>query len=120
MKREDLLKEMKDMIGKKDPIVFFESMVTVFGLLFDRIDQLENNLKLVKNQSALAIQWEPKVAASMLAEKIQLLKADSDTYFTELVELKKAYTEDRITQNYNEFCEFWQNTLGYHPFLDYE
>jgi len=119
LKREDLLKEMKESIGTKDPIVFFEKMVGVFGLLFDRIDQMEEALHRVKIYSALSVQWEPKVALDMLAEQIEILRQDKETYFNELSALKKAYAEDSVTQNYQVFCKFWLETLGWHPFLDY-
>lgn len=119
MKREDLLKEMKESIGTKDPIVFFGKMVDVFHLLFDRLDQLEADNQRLGSYAALAIQWEPKVASDMLAQQIEVLRLDRDTYFTELSVLKKAYAENTVTQNYADFCKFWLDTLGWHPFLDY-
>lgn len=119
MKREDLLKEMRESVGTKEPIVFFEKMVDVFTLLFDRIDRLESELRRVKTQAALAIEWEPRVAADMLVKQIEVLRQDKDTYFAEIDALKKAYADDLVTQNYHSFCEFWLNTLGWHPFLDY-
>lgn len=119
MKRQDLLKEMKDAVGTQEPIVFFAKMIDVFNLMFDRIDQLENNLRQVKNHAALAIEWEPKVAASMIAKQIEALRQDKDTYFMEIEALKKAYADDIVTQNYTQFCQFWLDTLGWHPFLDY-
>ena len=70
MKREDLLLDMKKSVGTQDPIVFFEKMIDVFNLLFDRIDQLEENVKYTRLQTALAIQWEPKVARAMLTAQI--------------------------------------------------
>jgi len=118
MKREDVLKEMKESVGTKDPIEFFAKMVDVFNLLFDKIDNLEKSLKRVKTQSALAIQWEPKVASDMLAKQVQVLRQDKDTYATEIETLKKAFAEDVVTRNYEDFCNFWVDTLGWHPFLD--
>lgn len=120
MKREDLLKEMKNSIGTKEPVEFFDKMVDVLNLLFDRIDNLENNLQAVKKQTALAIEWEPRVAADMIAKQIEVLRQDKDTYFAEISSLKKAYAEDLVTLNYNSFCKFWMDTLGWHPFLDYK
>lgn len=118
MKREDVLKEMKEAVGNKEPIEFFAKMADVFGLLFDRVDQLETQLVRIKTQSALAIQWEPKVASDLLAKQVDVLRRDKDTYFNEIASLKKAFAEDRVTQNYHDFCTFWQETLGWHPFLD--
>lgn len=120
MKREDVLKEMRSLVGNKEPIEFFGKMVDVFSLMFDRIDVLEKEVRQSKTHAALAIQWEPKVAANMLSEQITILRQDSDTYFSELTALKKAYAEDLVTRNYFDFCRFWQDTLGYHPFLDYK
>jgi hypothetical protein len=119
MKREDLLKEMKESIGTKDPVVFFEKMVDVFNLLFDRIDQIDAANHRLQTYAALAIQWEPKVASGLLSNQIDLLRKDRDTYFNELSALKKAYAENIVTQNYPDFCRFWLDTLGWHPFLDY-
>lgn len=118
MKREDLIKEMKDAVGNKEPIEFFAKMADVFSLLFDRVDQLEGQLHRIKTQSALSIQWESKVASDMLAKQVDVLRQDKDTYFNEIASLKKAFAEDRVTQNYHDFCTFWQETLGWHPFLD--
>lgn len=118
MKREDLLKEMKDACGTKDPIEYFAKLTDVLGMLFDRIDHLEKKLGRVKTQSALAIHWEPKVASDLLAKEVEVLRQDKDTYFNEIDALKKAFAEDKVTQNYADFCSFWQETLGWHPFLD--
>jgi hypothetical protein len=120
MKREDLISEMKGSIGTKEPIVFFQKMVDAFNLLFDRLDQLESDLKKVKVQSALSIQWEPKLASEMLAKQVYVLRQnkDKDAYANEIEALKVAYAQDKVTQNYQEFCKFWVETLGWHPFLD--
>lgn len=118
MKREDLLKEMKDSVGTKDPVEFFTKMTDMFVLLFDRIDRLEQTLRRVKTQSALAIQWEPRVAADMLAKQVEIMRPEKETYFNEIAALKKAFADDEVTQNYDLFCKFWVTTLGWHPFLD--
>ena len=120
MKREDLLKEMKASVGTQDPIVFFEKMVDVFTLLFDKVEGLEREVAKAKLQSALAIEWEPRIAADMLAKEIEVLRKDKDTYFAEITALKKAYADDLVTQNYSTFCLFWLDVLGYHPFLEYK
>jgi hypothetical protein len=120
MKREDVIAEMKKSIGTREPLFFFEKMVDVFTLLFDRIDELENKLDLTKMQTALAIQWEPKVARAMLTAQINVLRQDKETYFNEIDLLKRAFAADVVTQNYSDFCRFWEDTLGYHPFMEYE
>jgi hypothetical protein len=120
MDRKTALKDMRDSVGTKDPIVFFEKMVDVLNLLFDRIDGLEASLKETRMNAALAIQWEPKVAQAMITHQIEILREDKETYFDEISKLKKAFVEDRVTQSYASFCEFWQETLGFHPFLNYE
>lgn len=119
MKREDVLKEMKESVGTKDPVEYFAKMTDVLNLLFDRIDSLESGINRVKTQSALAIKWDPGVASNMLAKQVEALRLrDKDAYFVEISALKKAFAEDEVTQNYDLFCTFWRDTLGWHPFLD--
>jgi|SRR5579885_1314191 len=120
MNRKELLEEMRKSVGMQDPIVFFQKFTDVFTLLFDRIESLESELHRVKVQTALAIQWEPAVAADMLVKEIAVMRQDKDTYHAEITALKQAYAEDKVTQSYAEFVKFWQDTLGYHPFLDYK
>lgn len=120
MKREDLLAEMKACIGTQEPVVFFGKMVDTFELLFNRIDQLMFEVRKANIKATLAIQWEPKLASTMIANMINDLRSDKDTYFEEITALKKAFVEDQVTQNYKDFCSFWEETLGYHPFLDYK
>jgi hypothetical protein len=119
MKREELLSEMRQCIGTQEPIVFFERMVDTLDLLFDQIDRLESDLNRVKIQSALSIHWEPRLASTMLANQINVLRQDKDTYFNELSALKDAFVEDKVTQSYEEFTKFWMDVLGWHPFLEY-
>ncbi len=116
----NLLKEMRATIGTQEPVKFFEKMVDVIDVLFQHIEELELDLKRTRMQSALAIQWEPKMASVMLSQMINELREDKETYVEELSQLKKAFIEDKVTQNYKDFCEFWQEVLGYHPFLDYD
>jgi hypothetical protein len=119
MNRQALLKEMRDSVGTKDPIEFFTKLTDVFTLLFDRIDELEER---VAKSSAVAIatsHWDPRVASDMLADQVKKLReSDKDTYATEISALKIAFAEDKVTQNYETFVKFWQETLGFHPFLD--
>lgn len=120
MNRQELIRDMKSVVGTREPLVFFEKMTDLFTMLFDKIDRLELELHHVKTNSALAIQWEPRVAADMLSKEIiKLKKLDKETYAFEIMELQKAYGDDRVTQEYMSFCQFWQDTLGWHPFLDY-
>jgi len=120
MDRKSLLKEMKESVGTQEPVVFFAKMVDVFNLLFDRIEKLEYDLIETRMNAALAIQWEPKVARAMITNQIDILRENKDSYVEEISALKKAFIEDKVTQNYNEFCSFWEGTLGFHPFLDYK
>jgi hypothetical protein len=120
MNREDLLQEMQNCIGTQEPIVFFKKMVDVFELLFDKLDALDIEIKKANLKAALAIQWEPKMASTMLSTMIEDLRQDRETYSVEIAAIKKAFVEDKVTQNYNDFCSFWEETLGWHPFLDYK
>ena len=122
---QSIIHDMNDAVGTKEPIEYFKSLTSavevMFGLLLVQDRQLQivrEELQKVKTQSALAIQWEPKVAAEMMSKQIDVLRADKDTYFQELDVFKKAYTEDRVTQNYHDFVSFWSDTLGWHPFLE--
>ena len=119
MDKEQILKDLKESVLNKEPIEYFGKLAETLELLFSKIQNLENNLNQVKVQSALAIQWEPKVAADMLNKQIEVLRKDKDLYKTEISAFKKAVIEDIITQNYSSFCVFWQMILGFHPFLNY-
>ena len=116
MKKEDLLKEMRDSVGTKDPILFFEKMVDVFSLLFDRIDHLEKKIGAV---TVAASHWDSRLASDMIAGEVQRLRnIDRAVYHLQISTLKAAYAENKVTQNYEDFVKFWQDTLGWHPFLD--
>lgn len=120
MNREELFSDMKNSIGIQEPIVFFKKMTDVFELLFDKLDDMEIELKKANLKAALAIQWEPKMAGMMLSTMISELRQDKETYFNEISKLKQAALENKVTQNYNDFCTFWEEVLGWHPFLDYD
>jgi len=120
MNRADLLQEMRDSVGLQDPIIFFQKFVDVFNLLFDKIDGLEGQLNEMRRQQALAIQWEPAVAADMMVKQIAFMRQDRDTYQTQINDFKQAYAENKVTQSYGEFVQFWRDTLGFHPFLEYK
>jgi hypothetical protein len=115
---KSFFQDMKDSVGKKEPIEYFRSLTTVFEMLFDCLDKQQNDLNKIKMHSALAINWEPKVAADMLSKQIDILRQDKENYFMELSAMKAAYTEDKVTQNYVDFVEFWTTTMGWHPFLE--
>ena len=120
MSHKDLLQEMRDSVGTKDPVVFFEKMVSVFEAMFDKLDSLEADMERVKTNSALAIQWEPKVASEMIIKQTDVLRQDKDTYHAEISALKAAYAAGTVVLTYDRFCNFWLDTLGWHPFLDYD
>ena len=122
---QSIIHDMNDAVGTKEPIEYFKSLTSAVEVMFNlllvqdrQLQLLREELQKVKTQSALAIQWEPKVAAEMLSKQIDVFRKDKDTHFHELGVFKKAYTDDRVTQNYHDFVEFWSNTLGWHPFLD--
>jgi hypothetical protein len=120
MNRKVILTDMKNSIGAQAPIVYFEKMTELLSGLFDHIEKLETSLNRVKTHTALAIQWEPRVAADMLAKEIERLRqTDKDAFQVEIELLKRAYAEDLVTQEYASFCQFWQDIFGWHPFLDY-
>ena len=55
----------------------------------------------------------------MLIKEIEVLRNDKITYAEEISALKKAYAEGQVVQSYDTFCQFWVDTLGWHPFLEY-
>jgi hypothetical protein len=121
----DLIHKMNETIGAKEPIEYFKFLTQAIEMLIDDnivqreiIQDMRAELHRVKTQSALAIQWEPRVAANMMSKQIDVLRQDKDTYFQELESFKKAFVEDRVTQNYHDFVKFWTETLGWHPFLE--
>ncbi len=119
MKRELLIKEMKECVGQKDPVVYFEKMTDAFNLLFDKLEELSKEVSRVKTNSALSIEWDEQVASDMLLKQIEVLRADKDTYHTQITLLKLVYAQGEVVKSYNKFVNFWLDTLGWHPFLDY-
>jgi FtsZ-binding cell division protein ZapB len=113
-----ILKDMKESIGTKEPIEYFDKLTDVLGLLFLQLEELKNENEILKTMSALAIEWDPQVAREMLISEVEKLRSDKDTFFNEISLLKKAYAEDKVTQSYKEFCSFWKDTLGWHPFME--
>jgi hypothetical protein len=123
MNKDDLLKEMRDSIGTKDPIIFFEKMVGAFDLLFEEILFIRSEVQDTKNFLALAIKWDPQVANSMLVRTIQDLRnkgndgTDINIFHEEISQLKKFMMLGTMTTDYDTFCKCFIETLGYHPFL---
>lgn len=124
MNKDDLLEDMRSSIGTKDPLVFFSCLVDVFDHLFNQIDDLKKELKSVQLNSTLAIQWDSKVAKNLIDEEIMVLrkigKQDDGTNFwePEIKALQETYMQGKNIDDYVSFCAFWQDLLGYHPFLE--
>jgi hypothetical protein len=126
MKKDELLKSMRDSIGTEEPTVFFAKMVDAFTLLFQEIESLKALVNYDTACSALAIQWDASVARQMLQEVVAKLRVDGkvpgtndNAFQEELGALKIAIAENKVTQSYNEFVAFWIMCLGYHPFVRY-
>lgn len=117
MKYKSIIDNMKGAIGTKAPIHFFESMTELFTIMFDKLSKIENDLVKLKINTALSLQWDPRVANEMLIEQIEFLKKDKETYHAELAACKLAYSQGIITKDYSSFVEFWIDTLGFHPFI---
>lgn len=125
MNKEDVLKEMKESVGTKDPEIFFSKMVDLFSLLFDKIDSLSKDLERVQLNSTMAIHWDERLAMKMVNDEIQHMRATGkdhasnlNIYSNEIYSLQCVYKDSSVIKNYVEFCKFWQDTLGYHPFLE--
>jgi hypothetical protein len=118
--RENLINDMRDCIGTRDPIEYFSKLVSALDLLFDEIEILQTQNIGLHVKTALAIQWEPSLALDLLDAQINTLREDRDLYHAEISAFKKARMEDSVTQSYEAFCKFWVDTLGYHPFLPYK
>jgi hypothetical protein len=117
MNRSDLLKEMKASVGTKDPTEYFSNLTDVLSLLFDELESSKQEAAKMKFLLALAIKWDYRVASDLLAVQINELRVNKDIYFDEITKLKQAFKENIITLDYDTFCAFWQETLGWHPFL---
>lgn len=125
MNKEDVIKEMRESIGTKDPEVFFSKMVDLFSILFDKIDSLSSDLEKVQLNSTMAIHWDERLAMKMVDDEIQHMyitgkdkMLGGNIYADEITFLKGVYLDRSPLKNYVEFCRFWQDTLGYHPFLE--
>ncbi len=122
---EQVLQEMKESIGTKDPLIFFDKMVEVHSHLFEKISKIEKDLQKIKLNSILAIQWDKRIAMSIINEEVHFLRKTgkqedgSNIYENEIKRLQNAYMEDGdFLASYASFCNFWSDLLGHHPFLE--
>lgn len=125
MNPKDVIKNMKESIGTKDPEVFFSHMTDMFVLLFDRLDSVQTELRRVQLNSTMAIQWDPRLALNMIDDEIHHMRTTGkdplqggNIYEDEIRILQTVYMNAPSLNNYSSFCKFWQDTLGYHPFLE--
>lgn len=123
--RHKLLEEMKELVGKKEPVLFFKSMIDVFEIIFDKLESIEEKLNRpqvsTSNEkanliAALSIKWDPKIALLLLAQEIEKFRENKTLYHTEISAFKDAYAQNIVTQDYDSFVTFWQNIVGEHPF----
>lgn len=117
-KEINLIKEMKNSIGVKEPVDFFHNMTDLLESMLNRLSDIEDKLKIVTTQSSLGINWDPKIASEMLVAEIEKMRANKEVFATELHAFKVAYGENEITKDYQTFVNFWVDTLGWHPFID--
>lgn len=125
MNREDLLKEMKDSVGTKDPIVFFQKMTDAFSLLFESLDSLEVQVKKAQLNSVLAIDWDVEAAQDLISKEVSYLRkngkqTDGTNIFTDEIAAlqQEAMIREEMNEGYKSFCAWWKDLLGYHPFLE--
>jgi len=122
-----ILEDMREMVGKKEPVLFFKSLVDVFEHIFDKLSDLEekvNKIKTVDKDSsekseliaALSVKWDPQIAALLLAKEIEKLRENKSLFRQEISQFKEAYTQNIVTQDYDSFVRFWQDVIGEHPF----
>jgi hypothetical protein len=113
-----LIKEMKDSIGTKQPIVFFQAMTSVLESIVERLDNIEGRLEVITTQSSLGINWDPEIASEMLTSEIAKMREHKDIFSKELSSFKEAYTKGEVVKDYETFVKFWSDILGWHPFID--
>ena len=122
---KNLLSKMESSVGTEDPIEYFKLLTQAIGELYSSNLLLKDQLNKIERNSALSIMWDEQIALTMLSQEIDRLRAsdDKDLYFDILKDLKTAYTltstPSSVTCNYQRFCQFWIDKLGYHPFLNY-
>lgn len=124
MNRADVLKEMKESVGTKEPTVFFGKMVDVLTMLFDKVDSLEKSLQKTQVNTVMLMKWDQHVVANMIGEELNFLRTSgkqpdgTNMYQQEIDTLTNAYLYNKYTQDYAAFVTFWKDLLGYHPFLE--
>lgn len=125
MNRLDLIKEMKDSVGTQNPEVYFQKMTELFNLLFDKMDELTNQMNRVQLNSTMAIYWDERLALKMIDAEIKHMRMygkdpllGGNIYSDEIQVLQGVYKDSSVIKSYPDFCQFWQDILGYHPFLD--
>lgn len=120
LKKEVVFKNLKDSIENKTPVEFFANFTDMFNLLFDKLDALEDSLDKANLKASLAIEWDPEIARELFTQQIKILKKEPELFKEEIIALKAAYKNNECVGSYKEFCTFWKNQFGYHPFMDYE
>lgn len=124
MNRDDIIKEMKESIGTKEPTVFFSKMTDLLSTLFDRVDSLEKSLQKTQINTVMLMQWDKSVVANMIGEEMEFLRKNgkqadgTNMYQEEIDTLKDAFMFGQAIDNYASFVNFWKSLLGYHPFLE--
>jgi hypothetical protein len=118
MQYKQILKEMKESIGTRDPVEYFDKLTDCLSALFDEIEKLNESNYKFKQLTTLAIKWDPKVASELIIIETKKLSNNKEFYGDLINTLKEAYNANEVTQSYEEFCTFWQDTLGWHPFME--
>lgn len=125
MNRQDILKTMRESVGTQSPEVYFSNLTDLLTLLFDRIDSMDEDLRRVQLNSTMAIHWDERLAMKMVDDEIQHMHVTGkdkllggNIYADEISQLKMIYMDRTPLANYSSFCQYWQDILGYHPFLE--
>lgn len=112
---------MKDCIAEKTPVEFFDKLTDVLEHLCNKIEKLESEVAKARITGALAIKWDSTFALAIIEDQIEFFRNSDPVFHKDKIdELKRAYKEDVVTQNYETFVSFWQDVVGVHPFMHYE
>jgi len=121
MNKSALIKEMKECIEKKTPVDFFEKLTDVLDHLCTKIEKLEAEVARARITNVLAIKWDSTFALAVIEDQIEAFRQSDPLFHKEKIdELKRAYKEDVVTQDYDTFVAFWKDVVGVHPFMYYE